>query len=335
MEYPGTSANTIIKITKSLSWLTTDEEKSAEPNAAVIKIIVNDYKKPSRCAAIIRQGGKIKEWFEIADTEIRNCVDTSEETGQAKTNFDEKTKIFTVKTSGHPTYNVVVNFENKTAEAWFSDIKEEYLEPTEFATSDGKYSLYEGAPYGGGDVVFWPLFVKNNRTGEIHYFRDIGGMYGGYNFYGFLKNGDLYYMDGETLKIYNPETLEMTFDLSKNFCLGYNEEEKTKRLLFTFRRDPEKLDFIAVYCDIPDDGGLGWGGSESEKFTYRIALLDSDGSLLESYDTGKHIQYGKFTVSEVSLKLDGEKLYMYFGSSGGSDRAFGIFNMKTHEYKDN
>lgn len=223
MEYPGTSANTIIKITKSLSWLTTDEEKNAEPNAAVIKIIVNDYKKPSRCAAVIRQGGKIKEWFEIADTEIRNCVDTSEETGQAKTNFDEKTKIFTVKTSGHPTYNVIVNFENKTAEAWFGDIKEEYLEPTEFTSFDGKYSLYKGAPYGGGDVVFWPLFVKNNRTEEIHYFRDIGGMYGGYNFYGFLKNGDLYYMDGETMKIYNPETLEITFDLSKNFCLGYNE----------------------------------------------------------------------------------------------------------------
>ena len=42
-----------------------------------------------------------------------------------------------------------MNFEKQTAEAWFSDIKEEYLEFTEKVSSNGKYSLYEGAFHGG------------------------------------------------------------------------------------------------------------------------------------------------------------------------------------------
>ena len=182
------------------------DEKSAEPNAAVIKIIVNYSKKPTRCFAVIRQNGEIKEWFEIKDLEIRSLPE-SDEIAPPEITFDESAKILTAKTGEHPTYNVLVNFEKQSAEAWFSDIKEEYLEFTEKVSSNGKYSLYEGAFHGGGDVGYWALFLKNNQTGEIRYFRETGGMYGGFNFYGFLKNGDLYYMSSDSLKIYNPDTL--------------------------------------------------------------------------------------------------------------------------------
>lgn len=306
------------------------DEKSAEPNAAVIKIIVNYSKKPTRYVAVIRQNGEIKEWFEIKDLEIRSLPE-SDEIAPPEITFDESAKILTAKTGEHPTYNVLVNFEKQSAEAWFSDIKEEYLEFTEKVSPNGKYSLYEGAFHGGGDVGYWALFLKNNQTGEIRYFRETGGMYGGYSFCGFLKNGDLYYMSSDSLKIYNPDTLEKTFDLGKSFDLVYREGEPW-RLLFTFRRDPVNMDFIIVYSDISEDS-LDWENSPSKKFTYRVGFLDKDGNLLESYDTGEFVRYGKFHVADVSLKLDGDILHMYYGWDSRGTYASGTFNIKTHEYK--
>ena len=306
------------------------DEKSAEPSAAVIRIIVNYSKKPTRYVAVIRQNGEIKEWFEIKDFEIRNLPE-SDEIAPPEITFDESAKILTAKTGEHPTYNVLVNFEKQTAEAWFSDIKEEYLEFTEKVSSNGKYSLYEGAFHGGGDIAFSSVFLKDNSTNEFRYFRECGGMYGGFNFYGFLKNGDLYYMSSDSLKIYNPDTLEKTFDLGKSFDLVYREGEPW-RLLFTFRRDPVNMDFIIVYSDISEDS-LDWGNNPSKKFTYRVGFLDKEGKLLESYDTGEFIRYGKFRVADVSLKLDGDILHMYYGWDSRGTYASGTFNIKTHEYK--
>ena len=306
------------------------DEKSAEPSAAVIRIIVNYSKKPTRYVAIIRQNGEIKEWFEIKDFEIRNLPE-SDEIAPPEITFDESAKILTAKTGEHPTYNVLVNFEKQTAEAWFSDIKEEYLEFTEKVSSNGKYSLYEGAFHGGGDITFSSVFLKDNSTNEFRYFRECGGMYGGYSFCGFLKNGDLYYMSSDSLKIYNPDTLETTFDLGKSFDLVYREGEPW-RLLFTFRRDPVNMDFIIVYSDISEDS-LDWGNNPSKKFTYRVGFLDKEGKLLESYDTGEFIRYGKFHVADVSLKLDGDILHMYYDYDNRGTYASGTFNIKTHEYK--
>ena len=306
------------------------DEKSAEPSAAVIKIIVNYSKKPTRYVAVIRQNGEIKEWFEIKDLEIRSLPE-SDEIAPPEITFDESAKILTAKTGEHPTYNVLVNFEKQTAEAWFSDIKEEYLEFTEKVSSNGKYSLYEGAFHGGGDIAFSSVFLKDNSTNEFRYFRECGGMFGGFNFYGFLKNGDLYYMSSDSLKIYNPDTLETTFDLGKSFDLVYREGEPW-RLLFTFRRDPVNMDFIIVYSDISEDS-LDWENSPSKKFTYRVGFLDKDGKLLESYDTGEFIRYGKFHVADVSLKLDGDILHMYYDYDNRGTHASGTFNIKTHEYK--
>ena len=197
------------------------DEKSAEPSAAVIRIIVNYSKKPTRCFAVIRQNGEIKEWFEIKDLEIRSLPE-SDEIAPPEITFDESAKILTAKTGEHPTYNVLVNFEKQTAEAWFSDIKEEYLEFTEKVSSNGKYSLYEGAFHGGGDIAFSSVFLKDNSTNEFRYFRECGGMYGGYSFIGFLKNSDIYFMTYQSLKIYNPDTLAVIFDLGEKFPLGYD-----------------------------------------------------------------------------------------------------------------
>ena len=309
------------------------DEKSTEPSAAVIRIIVNYNKKPTRYVAIIRQNGEIKEWFEIKDFEIRNLPE-SDEIAPPEITFDESAKILTAKTGEHPTYNVLVNFEKQTAEAWFSDIKEEYLEFTEKVSSNGKYSLYEGAFHGGGDIAFSSVFLKDNSTNEFRYFRECGGMYGGYSFIGFLKNSDIYFMTSQSLKIYNPDTLEVTFDLTENFWLGIDESIDSCRLLYTFRRDPVNMDFIVIYSETPYST-INWGNYDDvpANFTYRVGFLDKDGKLLESYDTGEFIRYGKFHVADVSLKLDGDILHMYYDYDNRGTYASGTFNIKTHEYK--
>ena len=92
------------------------------------------------------------------------------------------------------------------------------------------------------------------------------------------------------------------------------------------------MDFIIVYSDISEDS-LDWENSPSKKFTYRVGFLDKEGKLLESYDTGEFIRYGKFHVSDVSLKLDGDILHIYYGWDSRGTYASGTFNIKTHEYK--
>ena len=157
-------------------------------------------------------------------------------------------------------------------------------------------------------------------------------MYGGYSFIGFLKNSDIYFMTSQSLKIYNPDTLEKTFDLGKSFDLVYREGEPW-RLLFTFRRDPVNMDFIIVYSDISEDS-LDWGNNPSKKFTYRVGFLDKDGSLLESYDTGKPVRSTFFGIDGVDLSLKGDSLRLYFHGGKGITDASGTFDLKTHEYKD-
>ena len=310
------------------------DENSPELNAAVIKIIVNDYKMPSRYIAAIRRNGKITEWFEISGVEIRQCIEISEEIPPSEMVFNENTKIFTAKTGEHPTYNVLVDFEKQTAEAWFSDIKEEYLTPVGIASSDGSYRIYEGNGHGMGDISNYSLYIKNNQTGEIRYFRESGGMYGGYSFYGFLKNGDLYYMSSDSLKIYNPDTLEVLFDIDENFPLGYSDDGETCRLLYTFRRDPEKLDFIIVYSEA-SAAEMDFSGNDNElTFDYRIGFLDGNGNLLESYDTGKPVLANIFGFADVSTKLEGDSLHLYFTERHSGEKTSGTFNLKTHEYKD-
>ena len=92
------------------------------------------------------------------------------------------------------------------------------------------------------------------------------------------------------------------------------------------------MDFIIVYSDISEDS-LDWGNNPSKKFTYRVGFLNKEGKLLESYDTGEFIRYGKFHVADVSLKLDGDILHMYYGYDNRGTYASGTFNIKTHEYK--
>ena len=117
-------------------------------------------------------------------------------------------------------------------------------------------------------------------------------------------------------------------------CCPCRRGNRACRLLYTFRRDPVNMDFIVIYSETPYST-MNWGNYDDvpANFTYRVGFLDKDGSLLESYDTGEFVRYEKFGVADVSLKLDGDILHMYYGYDSRGKYASGTFNIKTHEYK--
>ena len=306
--------------------------KEEETGAAIVYAKVNDGRKPSRYCAAIYEKGKIVESFDFDGKGIRTSFDND----GVSIKFDEKKRILHAVDPEVPEYTVTADFNAKTVTAGFDKITDRLFEDFLGTSSDGKYSLYEGAYYGGGDIIYGSIFIKNNQTGESKYFCERGGMYGGYSFIGFLKNGDIYFMTSQSLKIYNPDTLDVTFDLTENFWLGIDESIDTCRLLYTFRRDHVNMDFIVIYSETPYST-MNWGNYDDvpANFTYRVGFLDKDGKLLESYDTGKPVRSTFFGIDGVDLSLKGDSLQLYFYGGKGSTDASGTFDLKTHEYKDN
>ena len=306
--------------------------KEEENGAAILCVLLNDSETPDRYLAAIYEKGEIVESFEFDCGEIRTSFES--ESGET-VKFDEKKRILHAVDPEVPEYTLTADFNAKTVTCGFSEIPESLLEEHLDTSADGKYSLYYGAYYGGGDIIYASVFLKNNQTGEIKYFGNFGGMYGGFSFIGFLKNDEIYFMTAGSLKIYNPDTLEVTFDLAENFWLGIDESIDTCRLLYTFRRDPVNMDFIVIYSETPYST-INWGNYDDvpANFTYRVGFLDRDGKLLESYDTGKPVRSTFFGIDGVDLSLKGDSLQLYFYGGKGSTDASGTFDLKTHEYKD-
>ena len=157
-------------------------------------------------------------------------------------------------------------------------------------------------------------------------------MYGGYGEVGFLKNNDIYSYSLSELKIIDPKTLEIKFDINKNFPLGYNKENDSGRGLLTFRRNPEDFSYIVVYYEYESE--IQWGGADvAQNCNYKIGFLDSEGNLLESYDTGCGIIADSFGICNVEMRYSEEELTVIaFGDRGGVCFE-GVFNMETKEFK--
>ncbi|MBE6892485.1 MAG: hypothetical protein E7482_00530 [Ruminococcaceae bacterium] len=203
---------------------------------------------------------------------------------------------------------------------------------------DGKYSIHIFGRYGGGDVVYQHLSLRNNETKEHTYLGTDGGMYGGYNGVGFLKNNDIYIFSGHELRIFDPETVEVKFDINENFPLGYDSETESGRGLLTFRRDPEDFGYIIIYYEY--ENGIEWTMTERNSViyekgscNYKIGFLDSEGNLLESYDSGIGIASSPFGLEEANLfYIENEKLTV-FVSDRRDNPIFAItFDLKTKEF---
>ncbi|MBQ5666854.1 MAG: hypothetical protein IIV40_01620, partial [Oscillospiraceae bacterium] len=90
--------------------------------------------------------------------------------------------------------------------------------------------------------------------------------------------------------------------------------------------------YIVVYYEYESE--IQWGGADvAQNCNYKIGFLDSEGNLLESYDTGCGILAGSFGICNVEMRYSEEELTVIaFGDRGGVCFE-GVFNMETKEFK--
>ena len=230
---------------------------------------------------------------------------------------------------------LTLDFENQTHKLEYKPSEVHMSEDTSpIRSADGKYTIYSYGFNGAGDILSCHVAIRENETKKHSYLGEKGGMYGGYGGVGFLKNNDIYRYDMYNLEIIDPKTLEVKFDINKNFPLWYDQETNGGRALLTFRRDPEDFSYIVVYYE--HEGKIQWDGADvAQNSNYKIGFLDSEGNLLESYDTGYGILADSFGICDVEMRYSEEELTLIaFGDRGGVCFE-GTFNIETKEFKAN
>lgn len=211
------------------------------------------------------------------------------------------------------------------------------MEQEPITSSDGKYSIYYFGRNGGGDYVSHHVSIRNNETKKHKYLGQDGGMYGSENGIGFFKNNDVYFYSHHKLEIYDPETLEIKFDIQKNFPLGYDGETDSERGLLTFRRNPEDFSYIIVYYEYEngiefttvENGQINY---EQGNCNYKIGFLDSEGNLLESYDSGIGIASSPFGLEEANMFHSEDELKIFVSDRRDNPLFTITFDLKTKEF---
>ncbi len=259
-------------------------------------------------------------WFEITGEPQPFELD-----GKTASYYDEKTGSL-----------LEADFENQVCNVTYK-IDEDMFGEIIAESSDKSCTLYSSGAVGMGDIMTYGIVHKNNETGKITYLSEGGGMYGGGTSQGFLKNGDCYVLDYDKLKIYD-KNAEKIFDLSDNFELGYDPETGSERGLLTFRRDPEDFSYIVVYFEY--ENGIEWNYVETGKINYnegncnyKIGFLDSEGKLIESYDSGQGILSSPFGIESVDMRYSEEELRLFVSSRKGSPIMEIVFDTETKEFE--
>ncbi len=228
--------------------------------------------------------------------------------------------------------HVTFDFEKGTATVEFSPTDKNITDESYVIDSaDGKYSICSFGGHGGGDIYYDLLSVRNNETKGHKYLGQTGGMYGGGSDFGFLKNNDIYIFGTSGLRIFDPETGEVKFDLDENFPLGYNSETDSERGIITFRRDPNDFSFIVLYFEY--ENGFEWDDNFLGSCNYKIGFLDPEGNLLESYDTECPLHGSPFGICPIDMRYSESEL-RFFGTGGkGGTNLEAVFDMETKEFK--
>ena len=296
----------------------------------------NEKDKSGGYIVYLYENEVLSDWFTFKETNFSTYYEEIDKP-TVKVSSDGKTAEYY---SDYFAMTLEMDFENKTHIVRYEPEDRHISEDAEETkSSDGKYSICHFGEMGGGDAWYSHLAIKNNETGKYSYLGQTGGMYGGNGGYGFLKNNDVYLFSTTMLKICEPENGKTKFDITENFPLGFSENGKQGRGILTFRRDPNDFSYIVVYYEFED--GYSWKEAEDEKFgwreeasfNYKIGFLDSEGNLIESYDTGFPVLGSQFGYHNVEMRYSKEKLTLFFDSTGKSEsHAEGVFDMETKEF---
>ncbi len=181
----------------------------------------------------------------------------------------------------------------------------------QLATSKDKaYSLWYGnGGYGGGDSWSSPVALLENSTGKTTYLADLPNQR--QSEAGFFSDGDIYTTKNDSFVIYDKYGTEK-LRLEDNFHLGkVMENDVACRYLLATRRDPDTKEFIVVYTETSVVNNeptyyYNYGdGMELKGLTYKIGLLDKDGSLKRSIETNLTVMQQLYTLARVDMYLSG------------------------------
>lgn len=211
-------------------------------------------------------------------------------------------------------------------------------------SADSRYSLYNGEYHGGGDASYWKVWLMENATGRMKYIDEIGGMYGGGESAGFLQNNDVYVYSYDNFKIFdtNMNNTAPVWQMTDYLPVGENPAPGVQyRYLMAARRDPISKSVLALYFDMPHYDGENYKDiyldiekdSWQLKSTYHVTLINPDGTIGYSRDTGVHA-LSDWGIRPVSMYMEGaDVLHIYSWADSHSKILFeGRLNLTTGKY---
>lgn len=207
-----------------------------------------------------------------------------------------------------------------------------YAEGTQIATSrDGKYDVYKAYTLNLG-LRYREIRLKNKETGHI---KSLGFVVDNrITDAGFFSNGDVYTMDYSGLYVHSTDMTihDAVFATKTNFnagsFIGYDGKE---RYVFAVRRDPEKFDYIVIYGEYAEDADYNTAHPNNFQlaYDYKIGLLDKNGNLTQSWDTGVPIMYSAYGFESVYMSKPSENEIEFFAEYNGDERFRARFDLVT------
>ncbi|MBP1552935.1 MAG: hypothetical protein J6B21_02155 [Oscillospiraceae bacterium] len=204
---------------------------------------------------------------------------------------------------------------------------------------DTRYAIYSGASAGGGDGGASQKILYDSQTGEYRYIDTVSI----YDEIGFFSNSDIWVLTDDDFIIYEKgmPSQQPKFVLSDNFPLGKNINDNGVwgRFVFAARRDPEKQDYVVLYAEFPNKECYRSFRSYGEysdyiedgwRPTYKLAVLDTDGRMVKSIDTGVNVYMALYDFAHISMYMERENL-IHFEASYKQKAAEATVNLVTDE----
>lgn len=202
-------------------------------------------------------------------------------------------------------------------------------------SKDGTHSII--TEYTGFRGESSEVHIIDNKTGESNLVDTF--IHNLISDVGFFSNGDIYVMDYTGLRVFNYKnnmtSKEPVFTTSTNFPAGgVIKDDGTERYIFAIRRDPDNFDYIVVYGEYIEDEDyyVAHPNDFQLAYNYKIGLLDKEGNLTKSWDTGVPIMFNVFGFENVVLTKIGEDEILISAHYKNEQRFKGRFNLSTGTY---
>lgn len=184
-----------------------------------------------------------------------------------------------------------------------------------------------------GSHTIYEIALLDTYTGKTKFVcENRSQLMGPWSKTGFLSDSKIYHY-GEDYRIYSTDmyTTDYEFRLSDKFPLGHYKDESGDTIIH-YAFDFARLDngnYVVIYCHFPYNEG------NATDYKYLISILDNNGNVLKTYDTGVYLPNEWLMRCEIYLEIDNSLMNIYaFGYDKADKNKLlnGIFNLETGEF---